>query len=90
MEMPGKLYHMTNHLSVLCNVGYGYGEHLYPSQSRSLNPYQCNNLPFSDQGEEGVLGMEDGKPSDNDRADTETCQKTHAEPPLVNGHHDVR
>ncbi|XP_045576025.1 uncharacterized protein isoform X6 [Salmo salar] len=48
------------------------------------------NGDASDQGEEGVLGMEDGKPSDNDRADTETCQKTHAEPPLVNGHHDVR
>nr|XP_029511581.1 uncharacterized protein LOC115126129 isoform X1 [Oncorhynchus nerka]XP_029511582.1 uncharacterized protein LOC115126129 isoform X1 [Oncorhynchus nerka] len=37
------------------------------------------NGDASGQGEEGVLGMEDGKPPDNDRADTETCQKTHAD-----------
>ncbi|XP_029625717.1 uncharacterized protein LOC115204353 isoform X1 [Salmo trutta] len=42
------------------------------------------NGDASDQGEEGVLGMEDGKPSDNDRADTETCQKTHADSPPLN------
>ncbi|XP_071254731.1 uncharacterized protein [Salvelinus alpinus] len=42
------------------------------------------NGDASDQGEEGVLGMEDGKPSDNDRADTETCQKTHADSPTLN------
>ncbi|CAB1342196.1 unnamed protein product [Coregonus sp. 'balchen'] len=38
----------------------------------------------SDKGEEGVLGVEDGKPSDNDRADTESCQKTHADSPPLN------
>nr|XP_029509208.1 uncharacterized protein LOC115123981 isoform X1 [Oncorhynchus nerka] len=37
------------------------------------------NGDASGQGEEGVLGMEDGKLSDNDRADTEICQKTHAD-----------
>ncbi|KAM9472149.1 uncharacterized protein ACWYII_007613 isoform 3-T5 [Salvelinus alpinus] len=42
------------------------------------------NGDASGQGEEGVLGMEDGKPSDNDRADTETCQKTHADSPTLN------
>ncbi|XP_055745430.1 uncharacterized protein LOC129828064 isoform X2 [Salvelinus fontinalis] len=42
------------------------------------------NGDASDQGEEGVLGMEDGKPSDNDRADTETCQKTHADSSTLN------
>ncbi|KAM9472181.1 uncharacterized protein ACWYII_007630 isoform 3-T3 [Salvelinus alpinus] len=42
------------------------------------------NGDASGQGEEGVLGMEDGKPSDNDRADTETCQKTHADSPPLN------
>ncbi|XP_055754180.1 uncharacterized protein LOC129833538 [Salvelinus fontinalis] len=42
------------------------------------------NGDASGQGEEGVLGMEDGKPSDNDRAATETCQKTHADSPPLN------
>ncbi|XP_031690741.1 uncharacterized protein LOC109880120 isoform X1 [Oncorhynchus kisutch] len=42
------------------------------------------NGDASDQGEKRVLGMEDGKPSDNDRADTETCQKTHADSPPLN------
>ncbi|XP_035616659.1 uncharacterized protein LOC118374376 isoform X2 [Oncorhynchus keta] len=42
------------------------------------------NGDASGQGEEGVLGMEDGKPSANDRADTETCQKTHADSPPLN------
>ncbi|XP_070958533.1 uncharacterized protein [Oncorhynchus clarkii lewisi] len=42
------------------------------------------NGDASGQGEEGVLGMEDGKPLDKDRADTETCQKTHADSPPLN------
>ncbi|XP_042163187.1 uncharacterized protein LOC112226202 isoform X2 [Oncorhynchus tshawytscha] len=42
------------------------------------------NGDASDQGEKRVLGMEDGKPSDNDRADTEICQKTHADSPPLN------
>ncbi|XP_055745434.1 uncharacterized protein LOC129828130 [Salvelinus fontinalis] len=41
-------------------------------------------------GEEGVLEGQDRKPADSGGTDPESCQKTHAEPPLVNGHHDVR
>ncbi|XP_071254671.1 uncharacterized protein [Salvelinus alpinus] len=40
--------------------------------------------------EEGVLEGQDRKPADSGGTDPESCQKTHAEPPLVNGHHDVR
>nr|XP_046186668.1 uncharacterized protein LOC124015490 isoform X2 [Oncorhynchus gorbuscha] len=41
-------------------------------------------------GEEGVLEGQDRKSADSGGTDPESCQKTHAEPPLVNGHHDVR
>ncbi|XP_042172539.1 uncharacterized protein LOC112225760 isoform X2 [Oncorhynchus tshawytscha] len=48
------------------------------------------NGDASGQEEEGVLGMEDGKLSDNDRADTEICQKTHADSHPLNVHKVVR
>ncbi|KAK6312092.1 hypothetical protein J4Q44_G00177560 [Coregonus suidteri] len=57
-----------------------------PPDAETLGQPQINGqvLSDSDKGEEGVLGVEDGKPSDNDRADTESCQKTHADSPPLN------
>ncbi|XP_041735248.1 uncharacterized protein LOC121568855 [Coregonus clupeaformis] len=57
-----------------------------PPDAETLVQPQTNGQVLSDrdQGEEGVLGVEDGKPSDNDQADTESCQKTHADSPPLN------
>ncbi|XP_029584405.1 uncharacterized protein LOC115171576 isoform X2 [Salmo trutta] len=59
--------------------GQGAGE------TPPLRPLLCRS-----PGEEGVLEGQDRKSGDCGGADPESCQKTHAEPPLVNGHPDVR
>nr|XP_046160148.1 uncharacterized protein LOC123998937 [Oncorhynchus gorbuscha] len=53
--------------------------------SGETSPLLCRS-----PGEEGVLEGQDRKSADSGGTDPESCQKTHAEPPLVNGHHDVR
>eukprot|EP00063_Salmo_salar_P083854 XP_014058689.1 PREDICTED: uncharacterized protein LOC106606838 isoform X2 [Salmo salar] len=59
--------------------GQGAGE------TPPLRPLLCRS-----PGEEGGLEGQDRKSADCGGTDPESCQKTHAEPPLVNGHHDVR
>lgn len=75
--------------SLLCHLGHEHVDHVYPSPT---DPSILTHviITLRSPGEEGVLEGQDRKSADSGGTDPESCQKTHAEPPLVNGHHDVR